>query len=297
MALPLDYDSEPFAALVQAAARAEAARQQRLAACGPQPAVGEVYVLPLPVPGPEQWVVIASEPERGVQLAPIDSASLPGTGEHWCPTPVGPRCVRLAVAVWLPAEALAAAERNDVWSLGVPAEQGELRVSDSAAEPEDAAARRWLAMAKRSARLLPAWLLDQTVAVDLGDPAEGDLVPLRARPPALAAAGSPAVGLYAQVAESLLHGSRRLWFDCRGGSLELGASLRAVGLRYVPDHDTPPPSVRCMTPGGAADLPWLLCADGSMVLSLRHDWQQPWRVAVDLPPKFVLQVSWSEVRS
>lgn len=312
MALSPDDNLEPLAALAQAAARAEAARLQRLSACGPEPARGEVYVLPLPVPGPEQWLVLANEPERGVQLAPVDSAPLPGTGEVWLPTPVGPRCVRTLAAMWLPTAALATAERSDVWPLGPLPEQAAPDSSAGAAPSADPAARAWLASARRAARWLPAWLLDQTLALDLSewndlsDPADpvveggrvsAPIVPLRVRQPALAAAGPQAAARFAQVAESLRHGSRRLRLDCRGGILELGASLHAVGLRYVPDHEAMPPTVRQLAPGAEVDLPWLQRGDGSQVLSVRHDWRQPWRVVVDLPPPFVLQVAWSEVGS
>ena len=256
-----------------------------------KPRAGDLYALPCHASVSPTWLVVEDRPDGTVRIAPGDDRPWANTGDLW----VGDHelCLRLANCTTLPGALLPADQRigilADAPSEVLAHEQASRFVSAPVRE-EDEDQHEWRALIARAARILPRFLADGVVELRLSefrraDGADADAVGSpstdseneHVAQPRMAADSSSAYSAFLRAAEQSEEVLLVDELDCDcGGTLQLVASRRGLGLLFTPGNSSAsPPAVMAMD-GDATAGDWLHGSDahqGASRIFFVHDWR------------------------
>ena len=276
---------------LEAWARHRGQRREGLSQRDPAPRPGDLYSLPCHSWASPVWLVLDAASDGTVRLAPGDDRPWANAGDLW----VGDQelCLRLENCVTVPSALLPADQRigtlPDAPDEVIEHERA-MRFVRPIARNEDDEQREWRAQVARTARRLGRFLADGVVELRLSEfrVARGSMgkghstslsgeAPSAASPRRMAASSSGPLAAFLRVAEEsdelLLVDD--LDCDC-GGSLQLVASRRGLGLLFMPQESGAVPPTLVEGDGTAKKAQWTLGVDALAHASrvfLPHDWQ------------------------
>lgn len=263
---------------IQALIQADADRRVRLAAMPPSLRPGDVVVAPMPVRGPEQWVV-AEVSGAHAELVAVDARSFFAPTDPWFEVPAGTMCLRPAARARVASSDLLS-RRIDHWS-AAPDALASAGAADAGAVI-DLAEGAYRAQLQRAARLLPDWLAARTLRLSLPDfalaegaaPLAADQQKIERATARLAAATDDPQARLRQLDLLLDVEARPIELLTDRGIVVLRVHPRAVSFAFTPTETaaTPPPILCIASTSGSQPLSWAWSAQhGAFIARLSHD--------------------------
>lgn len=288
----------------------ELTRRSRLEGRGPDPEPGDLYALPCHAKVNPTWMVLDSNPDGSVRIAPGDDRPWANVRDLW----VGDHelCLRLEHTVKLPGSLLPADQRigalPDAPKQVFEHEQA-LRFSRPDLREEDADQLAWRNALTRTARMLRSFLQEGTVELRLSEFRREDgtgPVGLADRgrlggesaasmAPRLAASSSGPMWAFLQAGEALDGALLVDELDCEcDGTLQIVASRRGLALLFRPAKPgAVPPSVQVTSPEGPQPQ-WQASPGGhagaSRIFFAHPWWAGPISLRIGLRNPFSLRV-------
>jgi hypothetical protein len=291
---------EPLHTQLRRHAESDRQRLARLATRGAAPAIGDVYAVDLPLPSPDTICVTELAAADVATLVACDARPFFCREDLWLATESGELCLRRSAKAQVAVAHLHAECRVDHFPTvvaGLVAADPIPPVSVQVFDPDEHA---WRAQIDRSMRLLPRWLGQRILALELADlqattVAQGrqqQSPQQRAILPRLAAAAGGAREHFERAAAARKLGVRWEEIDCPGGRLVLWVSLDRAGLTFEPEADSSPPPILWISGSGATAADWVFDAElGSHRCAWLHAIEQsPLRLRVATPRPFHIEV-------
>lgn len=302
--MPTDDQSLPpsLQKRLQALDQRNEAAQRRVSNRGPEPLLGDVYALPMPIPGPSQWCVVHVGGSGSVGLAPVDDRPFFGASDLWVSAHGSDVCLRVSCRCELPSESLLPSHRinhlDDI-AVGLGADEP---AEASLTQPTDPVEVVWRSQLARASRLLPRWAQQRVLSLRLSDLCdEQDFQRERTLPSAhqqplhrLAAASGGAGGAFDRAVAAGEQSLRWEEVYCAGGRLVLVVSPRGFGFLFEPEADAVAPRLLWGSPSACSTpVEWQSDRDRSALRAfLAHDWLRsravvevqsavPFRVEID----------------
>ena len=265
-------------ARIHALLQAEALRRQRLSTLSPELRPGDVLAVPMPIQGPELWVVASVDGDRA-GLVVADARRFFAPSDPWFDAPSSDMCLRpsarakVRVAHLLPL-------RVDHWEGAVQALAGTSAIDPLRVLDADEVAFR--AELHRAARVLAGWIEERTLRLSVTDCGAVDgttssaedrrrVASARAR---FAASTDNAVSRLQRLEQLVGVAARPIELLTDRGIVIMRVHPRAIRFEFTPSADAavPPPILCVATSGESQPLSWSWEASkGSFVVSLQHD--------------------------
>jgi hypothetical protein len=296
-----DSPSDRLRAIASAHQGREEKRRQRLARQSGPPRPGNIYGIPLPVPGPEVWCVFQSPAKHATVLVAMDRRPFFSPSDLWTDLAGDDVCLRREHQISVPQTLLTEDRRIDhLEGLGEISTKNALDNNDGHPVSEaDLTTEEncWRRAIRGAAGTLPDWLSRRRLRlhVDCMQQASalGESNPISESPPPtgmsttsaptmestpshpplkLAASSSSPIQRFQAALRSLnsAHYSQEIF--CPGGRLRLIASARGVAFVFEPEAGDDPPAIFMGPDGAAESISWVTKPQGNRHSMWTHNW-------------------------